>query len=155
MNLKHLAPLALALTLSACGNKPEENVSSATAKTQPSFAAKIAVIDAGQFVPNVENAPQTLRIHKALGGAGEACGMTEETIGNSSAAVAKIIQDDGSPVQIIDLLEMLPSLTTPNQKMDCQKLLAQYAAVRHSGMNHPEAVVGLRGLLDTIAKIGN
>lgn len=121
-------------------------------KMEPSFAAKIAIIDAGRFVPDVENAPETVRIREALKKAGAVCHASESEIGNGAGVVAKKLQEEKLHAVIVDVLEMLPQVVTPNVESDCPKLLAYYATTRHSGMNHTEATGALRDMLNDIGR---
>jgi hypothetical protein len=115
-------------------------------KSELSFPAKIAMLDAGSPVPETD--ARVDRIRKALAVASNACKSDEQFIGNVAFKTAKVVRDEKLSASTVELLELIPQIPVAYSSPDeCTKTLAMYATVRHGGMSHTDAVIGLRQML--------
>jgi len=110
-------------------------------------AYKLAVVDANQFVP--KNGVEDKRAQKAITNARNLCIVdSDATISSQAVKVSNILNKDGIFSRPIDVLEGLQAvLAGSKNKVDCTKVMAQYASVRQSvSYTHSEAIASMRVL---------
>lgn len=110
-------------------------------------AYKLAVVDANQFVP--KNGVEDKRAQVAITNARNLCVVeSDATIASQAIKVSNILNKDGIFSRPVDVLEGLQAvLSGSKKKVDCTKVMAQYASIRQSvGYSHSEAIASMRVL---------